>query len=64
MKARSKNIELSRLATDAKSEVPSMVRELEGVRSDTEAPNRGTAARFILAGTKLAYGSKKAGARN
>ena len=62
MKTHSKNIELRRLAIDAESEVPSMVRELEGVESDIEAPNR--LARFLLAGTKLAFGSKKAGVRN
>jgi hypothetical protein len=40
MKTHSKNIELARLATDAESEVPSMVRELESVESeDTETPN-------------------------
>jgi hypothetical protein len=63
MKTHSKNIELRRLAIDAESEVPSMVRELEGVESDIEAPNR-RLARFLLAGTKLAFGSKKAGVRN
>ena len=62
-KTHAKNIELRRLAIDAKSEVPSMVRELEGVESGTEAPKR-TVARFLLAGTKLAYGSKRAGVRD
>ena len=63
MKTHSNNIELRRLAIDAESEVPSMVRELEGGESDTDAPSR-RLARFLLAGTKLAFGSKKAGVRN
>jgi hypothetical protein len=64
MKAHSKNIELSKLATDAKSAVPSMVRELESISTDNEASSQRPVARFILAGIKLAFGSNGAGARN
>jgi hypothetical protein len=64
MKTDSKNIELSILAADANSEVDAMVRELEGLASSTEASGREGTPRFILAGTKLAFGSKKAGVRN
>jgi len=63
MKGHSKNIDLARLATDVKSEVPSMVHELEGISSGSDAPTQRPATRFILAGAKLAFGSKKAGAR-
>lgn len=64
MKLHSKKIELSKLPIDANSEVKAMLRELEGTASGNGVPTRGVAGRFILAGTKLAYGSKKAGARN
>ena len=64
MKTHSKNIELSKLATDPKSEVASMVRELEGWQSGPEASAQGSRSRFILAGAKAAFGSKKAGVRH
>jgi hypothetical protein len=54
MKRNSGTIELARLAADSKSEVPSMVSDLEGREESAPSSNTRWPTRFISVGEKVA----------